>query len=89
MYFVIELGLRAGGRREFAAPEGEEGKMERGSGKGARKWAVELHDTANTSSSRDLPPDPLGFSRSTVDPVCRYVILDCALVRVRSSSTFR
>ncbi|KAG0564724.1 hypothetical protein KC19_8G134300 [Ceratodon purpureus] len=42
--------------------------MERGSGRGARKWAVELHDANNTSSSRDAPPDPIGFSRSTVDP---------------------
>lgn len=41
--------------------------MERG-GKGARKWAVELHDAAHSSSSKDLPPDPLGFSRSMTDP---------------------
>lgn len=53
----------------------EKGDMERGSGRGARKWAVELHDAANTSSSRDLPPDPLGFSRSTVDPVWIWVTL--------------
>lgn len=48
--------------------------MERGTGRAAgagRKWAVELCDATPSASSRDVP-DPLGFSRSSLDLVSVY-----------------
>lgn len=53
----------------------------RGSGSGGRKWAVELCDAAPSSSARDVPPDPLGFSRSSTDLVCcSFLFAHCNVV---------
>ncbi len=53
----------------------------RGSASGGRKWAVELSDAAPSSSARDVPPDPVGFSRSSTDLVCcSFLFAHCNVV---------